>query len=53
MFLYGANHARTLAWPKAGIGTGLAQLGERSPMINKILNLSIAALFNDPYGIVK
>lgn len=53
MFLYGANQARNLAWPKDGIGTGLAQLKAHSPMINEILNLSIAALFGDPYNTIK
>jgi len=53
MFLYGVNQALNIAWPKAGIGTGLAELEKRSPVINKILNLSIAVMFDDPYGILK
>jgi len=53
MFLYGVNQAKDLVWPKAGIGTGLAELEKRSPVINKILNLSIAVMFDDPYGILK
>lgn len=40
--LYLLSKSHVIAWPKAGIGTGLARLEEKSPMLNEILQDAIA-----------